>query len=101
MVIPKAEKANSEGIRYHSNNLPIPDGVRWVFEKATTSFKPQNLLLVRIIIGKVIDKDRLDAVFDRVPVRGDVDGWNCIARIKEALGLLEEDGEAIGASITD
>lgn len=62
------------------------------------------MLLVRIMIGKVADMDRLIAAFENTPIRGGQPGydqWNCVAWIQEALELAQRDGKALGAAVTD
>lgn len=76
-------------------------GLRWQFEKKATSLLPTSMLLVRVLIGKIHDTQRLDAILSRVPIRGGISGWNCVYWIKEALAILEGDGKSLGTHVTD
>lgn len=59
------------------------------------------MLLVRVMIGKVEKKDRLENVMRSVPVvQGDV-AWNCVVWIREALKRLQEDGKAMGTAMLE
>lgn len=61
---------------------------------------PTNKLLVRILVGKVKNKGRLETLFQSTPIRSNVDGWNCVEWVKEALESAGQDREALGTSIT-
>ena len=58
------------------------------------------MILVRILIGKVENIDRLVSVLQSVPVKGDEPGWNCVKWVEDALKGLEGDGRALGTSVT-
>lgn len=92
-------------MRFHAKNeMTMVDGSYrsvWKYESKTTSLLSTDVLLVRILIGKVINMDRLVAAFERTPVRGDEPGyehWNCVEWIKEALAVIEKDGNILGTS---
>lgn len=56
------------------------------------------MLLVRVTIGKVKDKSRLESIFRNIPVRPQVAGWNCVAWVKEAVETALQDEKALGTS---
>ncbi|KAJ9609302.1 hypothetical protein H2204_015561 [Knufia peltigerae] len=99
MVGPKIEKPEKEGVRYHAKEKVGSDGVHWEFEKRSVSLRPTSMLLVRVLIGKVDDSARLDAILRQTPVRDGLDGWNCVAWLKEALELVSKDKKAVGTSV--
>lgn len=54
-------------------------------------------LLVRVMIGKVKDKSRLASILGGIPVRPEVEGWNCVAWVQEAVKTALQE-EALGTS---
>jgi len=62
---------------------------------------PTAMILVRILVGKVASTKRLESVLRSTSIKGAQPGWNCVVCVKEALQGLEEDGKALGTSITD
>jgi hypothetical protein len=64
------------------------------------SLAPTSMQLIRVVIGKVEDKHRLQSVLRRIPIRAETPGWNCVAWVEEALQQLERDGRALGTSVT-
>ena len=59
------------------------------------------MLLVRIMIAKVENKDQLRSILNSTPVRQGEQGWNCVPRIKEAPEKLEADGKTLGTRVTE
>lgn len=61
-----------------------------------------NKLLLRVVIGKVKDQARLEAILKTVPMRPDVPGWNCVEWVKEAFEKVVKDGKtSMGTCIGD
>lgn len=71
---------------------------RWVFEERDIGMNPTAMILVRVIIGKVANLERVAAVLRGVPVRDNQSGWNCVWWLREALEMLRADGKALGRS---
>ena len=59
------------------------------------------MLLVRIMIGKIVDKECLLSILRNTPIRQGQPGWNCVAWVKEALETLKADNKALGTSVLD
>jgi len=57
------------------------------------------MLLVRIVIGKVRNKNRLWPIFRRTPLRPHEEGWNSVAWAKEAFEDAVADTMAIGTCV--
>ncbi|MCJ1437621.1 hypothetical protein MMC27_007008 [Xylographa pallens] len=93
---PKDEKAGMQGVRYHAINRT--DG--WIFEERSASLEATNMLLVRVIIGKVVDTQGLRRVMHNIQVQNNNPAWNCVAWIKDALVKLAE-GNIMGTSQLD
>ena len=95
-----------EGWRFHAKDPYVGGGGskvdrQWIFEERKSSLLATNMLLVRIVVGKVKDTDRLRSVLKEVPVvRGDP-SWNCVEWVRTALEALEADKGAMGTSQFD
>jgi hypothetical protein len=70
----------------------------WEYEEKKTAMRPTSMLLVRIMIGKIKDGDRLRAIIRNTALRPEVEGWNCVAWVKEAVEAALLDGRALGSS---
>lgn len=95
------------GIRCHVKNQlsPSPNGPsrpRWEYEElALNDVRNTNNLLIRIMIGKIINAKNLLQTLRSVPVvQGDPE-WRCRSWCADALVALERDGQAMGASVLD
>ncbi|KAK5113788.1 hypothetical protein LTR62_003172 [Meristemomyces frigidus] len=101
---PKVENERSQGTRFHGKEtITIVDGrarSTWIFERRSTSMRATTMILIRVMIGKIVSKERLESVFESTPVREGDPGWNCVGWVREALEGLERDGRALGTSIT-
>ncbi|KZF20584.1 hypothetical protein L228DRAFT_249337 [Xylona heveae TC161] len=99
---PKTEVEDGRGMRYHAKERPSgPGKMEWFFEEREVPLAATNMLLVRVMIGKVEKRDRLINILRSVPIRQNVQGWNCVWWVKEALELLRADGKALGTSILE
>ena len=89
-------------MRYHAKERMTAAGrSEWVFEEKEVTLLATSMLLVRIMIGKVEKKDRLESTLHKVPIRQGQMGWNCVGWVKEALEALNADGKALGTSVTE
>ncbi|KAF5560245.1 hypothetical protein FPHYL_6758 [Fusarium phyllophilum] len=102
IVGPKTESNASRGRRFHAKeklhvfgNPPVPQSV-WEYEEREIPMMPTSMLLVRIMIGKVKDGNRLESILRGIPVRPEVGGWNCVAWVKEAVEIALQDKRALG-----
>lgn len=88
------------GFRYHTREkLKAPGVVEWVFEERECPLLATSMLLVRVIIGKVEDGNRLVEILRSTPIRQGQAGWNCVFWVKEALETLTADGKALGTNV--
>ena len=62
---------------------------------------PTKMLLVRVMIGKVANIDRLEKALRDTPVVQSDRTWNCVTWVKNALGALQVEGRAVGTSQLD
>ncbi|KAG6842981.1 hypothetical protein H0H93_002665, partial [Arthromyces matolae] len=95
------EDTNSKGIRIHAKEKisPSVDGEMkpvWEFENREILMRPVDMILVRVLIGKVKDMGRTVGILEGVPMRGGQDGWNCVGWVKEGVEALVRDGKALG-----
>ncbi|TKA64549.1 hypothetical protein B0A49_09935 [Cryomyces minteri] len=102
IVGPKDEKETSRGYRIHVKDTSLSSQEKvWVLEERESSMQATGQLLIRVLVAKITDRDRLLRSLRTVPiVKGDA-SWNCVSWVKEALGILREDGKAIGTSKLD
>lgn len=90
------------GVRYHVLGRPkLGGGSEWFFEERELQLNPSSMLLVRVIIGKVADGNRLAQILRNTPIRQDQPGWNSISWVKEALDMLKVDPKALGTSVVE
>ncbi|EFR01047.1 hypothetical protein MGYG_04050 [Nannizzia gypsea CBS 118893] len=100
LVGPKVEDANEvPGDRYHVKNSPL--GV-WEYEELPLRNVRNTVnLLVRLVIGKVEDEERLIKIFRQVPLVQNDESWRCRTWVKEALGAIAKDGQAVGSAVLE
>ncbi|KAM0417369.1 hypothetical protein ACHAPT_012603 [Fusarium lateritium] len=98
LVGPKVEDQEVvQGMRYHVKNLTSQG---WVYEKAELSnVRTTGNLLVRVLIAKVANEERLADIFQNVPVVQDDPGWRCRTWVANALRAVKEDGRAVGRAV--
>ena len=73
---------------------PTPRSV-WVYEAVDISMALPYMLLVRIVVAKIKDRRRLQYILKDPPLRPEVEGWNCVWWVQEALGNACRDPSAI------
>ncbi|KAK1140991.1 hypothetical protein N8T08_009737 [Aspergillus melleus] len=101
-IAPKNESKSSVCLHYDAKERLKADGTgEWYFEESTRSVGPTNMLLVRILVAKIIEKDRLMSLLRETPVEQSTPGWNCVAWVKEALGKANADGKVLGRGVLD
>jgi hypothetical protein len=100
LVGPKNESSKEvPGVRYHVRNPPLAG---WTYEKTPVdNIQVTVQLLARILIAKVEDLDRLNAIFESVPVIQGDPKWTCRSWIASALEAIAKDGKAVGTSMLD
>ena len=59
------------------------------------------MLLVCIAIGKIKNIGRLRDLLENGPLKGDIEGWNCVQWVKESLLTVFHDGKSLGKSATN
>ena len=98
----KDEVKNDQGKRYHAKENIVGQGrSEWAYEERTISIKSSNMLLVRILIGKVTDLDRTVNILRSTPIRQNLATWNCVTWVQEALEALRADPKALGTSVVE
>jgi hypothetical protein len=98
IIGPKVE-ADNIGFRYHAKEKPSPGGgSTWEFEETECNLKATQMLLIRVLIGKVANGPRTVEILRNTPIRQGEPGWNCVGWVKEALETLKADGKALGTS---
>lgn len=104
---PRQEGNDSHGRRFHVKEAieMLEDGSAesiWEYSGKQTRMAPTNMLLVRIVVGKIKDHARLESIFENIPLRNLEDPtWNCVEWVKEALQTATSDRRAVGTCIKD
>lgn len=89
------------GVQYHAkNNFKAEVGSDWAFEEIDCQLSNTMRLLVRVMIGNIVDKNRVVDILRNRPIRQGQPGWNCVSWVKEALETLWADPKALGTSVT-
>ncbi|CAG7938098.1 unnamed protein product [Penicillium nalgiovense] len=90
------------GVRYHAKEKPKAAGSsQWLFEERGCPLIPTSMLIVRIMVGKVEDANRLAEILRATPIRQGTAEWNCVSWVREALERLDADSRALGTSLID
>ena len=99
---PKNESEKVNGVRYHAKNRVIDGKMKWIFEEETVTMTPINMILVRVLIGKLSDPNGLAEILRTVRVVEDDATWNCVSWVKDALTAVATNRTAVmGNSILD
>jgi hypothetical protein len=98
MIGSKAEEKNSHDVQLHAKNPPLED--TWIFEEIECSMAPTHRLLVRMVVAKAKDRDRVLQIFRAVPIIQNNPNWNCVGWVKNALEAVQG-SEAVGTSQLD
>ncbi|KAH0839356.1 hypothetical protein J3R83DRAFT_39 [Lanmaoa asiatica] len=102
LVGPKIETGDAIGVRYDARERITQSGhSEYFFAEAEVHLKAIQMLLVRVTIAKVKNRDRLADILRKVPIRQGTPGWNCVGWVKEALELLGDDDEALGTNVIE
>ncbi len=101
MIGPKNESLQGFGTLFHVKQVPGLDNKNWKFEERQICLSATRMILIRVVIGKVIKRERLTSLLRNVPLRGHTRGWNCVLWVKEALQMIELDGRVLGTRVTD
>lgn len=88
-------------MRYHAKEMSTIIGSEWYFEEIQCRLVPSSMLLVRIVVGKVENGNRLVEILRNTPIRQGQPGWNYVWWVKEALEPLEADKEALGTRVLE
>lgn len=59
------------------------------------------MLLIRIVVAKITNLRRLQAILRAVPILADKEDWNGVSWVQEALRLASEDNQALGTRVED
>ncbi|KJZ69099.1 hypothetical protein HIM_11506 [Hirsutella minnesotensis 3608] len=91
---PKSDKPDETGTRYHAKQ----HNMVWEFNEQSIRMAPTNMILIRVIVAKVVDKKKLQTILRGIPVRPERPGWTCKSWVKEAFEALQN-GRAISRSL--
>ncbi|KAL0929465.1 uncharacterized protein CTRU02_215631 [Colletotrichum truncatum] len=102
LVGPKHESANSRGRRIHAKETmtlagepPMPQ-MQWEYESKKVTMAPTSAILVRVVIAKIEDKDRLKSIFEEISLESE--DFNCVKFVKDGWRAAQKDNKALGTS---
>lgn len=103
IIGPKKEGKDSQGTRFHAKESMVSSSGKhdWKYEEASIRLIATQMLLVRVMIAKIEDNDRMLQILRGIPIRGGDEGWNCVGWIREALLELQNDGKVLGTSVME
>lgn len=97
MTGPKEEVEGGRGMRYHAKEQILHTGqIQWIYEERDIPLIATNMLLVRVVVGKVTNMEQLVKILRNVPIVQGDGAWNCITWVKHALEALQFSKEALG-----
>jgi hypothetical protein len=98
MVAPKDDRKIRHGKRFHvKERVDAAGQIQLEYER---TLSPVDTFLVRILIAKVENMERLHEILRCVPIRQQKPVWNCVGWVQEAIQNLKADKKALGASET-
>jgi hypothetical protein len=56
-------------MRYHAKEMATTVGSKWYFEEIQCRLAPSSMLLVRIVVGKFANGNRLIEILRNTPIR--------------------------------
>ncbi|KAF2500856.1 hypothetical protein BU16DRAFT_523605 [Lophium mytilinum] len=104
IVGPKNEVEGGRGHRYHVRErlgLDRPGIFRWQYEAVEIPLAQTNMLLARVMIGKVANGAQLPTTLATVPLVQDNPAWRCRHWVRDAIAALEADRRSLGTRVTD
>ncbi|PHH71230.1 hypothetical protein CDD80_5427 [Ophiocordyceps camponoti-rufipedis] len=97
-------KSGSRHIMYHAKEKLVMSGnppqLRPEWQYVNDSDRAA-MLLVRLLVGKIMDHNRLEQIFKDVPLRTEDADWNCVLWMEDAFGRVTRDGQAINTNVKD
>jgi hypothetical protein len=77
-----------------------PGGIsEWAFEEKTASMMPTQMILIRVLVAKVENTEKLAQLLRQIPVRQREEGWNCVSWVQEALSEVKSSKKVVGTSV--
>jgi len=102
---PKVEHEGSVGKRYHARQRDHMENgqlrSRWEYEELEIGTAPTQMILVRVLIAKVINVERLGEILRTVPLVQDDKDWTCRIWVRDAIARLAAEKGVLGRSVTD
>lgn len=102
---PKKENENphlEEGTKFHAKEFPksAAPGFEFAYEGRPVLTMPVDMMLVRVMLAKAEDKNRLAMLLRQVPIgQREQGGWNFVAWVREALLRIERSEGVVGTSV--
>ncbi|KAF7887968.1 uncharacterized protein EAF01_011122 [Botrytis porri] len=103
IVGPKKEVEDSRGTRFHAKEF-LSTSTRkseFKYEEVSIPLLATQMLLVRVMIAKIENHERMLQILRAIPIRNKEDGWNCVGWVREALVELQNDGKTLGTAVIE
>ncbi|KAL1887412.1 hypothetical protein Sste5346_010235 [Sporothrix stenoceras] len=102
LVGPKIKDKTTRGRRFHAKESILASPIAWEYNEDETGTVQTLRLLTRAQIGKVKDMIVLEEILRSVPIRaGAVEGWNCVACVREVLEMVAKNDVAMATAVLD
>ncbi|KAF7532236.1 hypothetical protein G7054_g8143 [Neopestalotiopsis clavispora] len=89
LVGPKIESDDSIGKLYHAKEKMMQQRSHFMFKERNISMLATSMILVRILVGKIENHERLASILRSTPIRAEQPGWNCVGWVQEAHKAAE------------
>ncbi|KAF2455783.1 hypothetical protein BDY21DRAFT_288730 [Lineolata rhizophorae] len=100
---PKKETDGSWGKRHHvRQQLYIASDqhhTRWEYEELGIPTAPTRMILVRVMVAKIVQLDRMEQILRGLPTVQNDPTWTCRLWVRDAVARLAAEG-VLGTSIT-
>ncbi|TGO39305.1 hypothetical protein BHYA_0056g00150 [Botrytis hyacinthi] len=71
------------------------------YEEVSIPLLATQMLLVRVMLAKIENYDRMLQILRAIPIRNKDEGWNCVGWVREALVDLQNDGKTLGTAVIE
>ncbi|KAI9751895.1 MAG: hypothetical protein M4579_005852 [Chaenotheca gracillima] len=100
------ETDDSFGLRFHVKQIvdpkgPSPNSTLWQYEQMDMKAFATRMILIRVLIAKVLDYEKLEEIIRNAPVVQDDPSWTCRIWVKNTVAILAAKKCAIGTSTMD
>jgi hypothetical protein len=90
------------GMRYYAKQvLTVGNQLQWIFEERDIPLAPTQMLLVRIIVAKITDREQLLRAIRGTQLVHNDKSWTCKSWVRDTVARVQANGKAVGTSQLD